>query len=289
MLQSMTGFGNASIDSEFGKISLDIKSLNSKNLDLNYSLNPMFRNIESDIRSILTTSLKRGKIDFKINFKISENNFNSNLNHDVIKSYIKDLKKITPGTLFYRAEFLKIAITLPNSIETSRPDLNQNLLDAIKELVKNAIKKLIDFRIQEGISMEKDLLSNLEVIQNKLIQIEELIPERMNSIKKRLKKNLDNIKVEIDLNRFEQELIYYLEKFDINEEIVRLKNHLIYFKTTLSESQIEKGKKLTFISQELGREINTIGSKSNNLPMQKAVVEMKNELEKIKEQLLNVL
>ena len=289
MLQSMTGFGNASIDSELGKISLDIKSLNSKNLDLNYSLNPMFRNIESDIRSILTTSLKRGKIDFKINFKISENNFNSNLNHDVIKSYIKDLKKITPGTLFDRAEFLKIAITLPNSIETNRLDLNQNLLDAIKELVKNAIKELIDFRIQEGISMEKDLLSNLEVIQNKLIQIEELIPERMNSIKKRLKKNLDNIKVEIDLNRFEQELIYYLEKFDINEEIVRLKNHLIYFKTTLSESQIEKGKKLTFISQELGREINTIGSKSNNLPMQKAVVEMKNELEKIKEQLLNVL
>ena len=289
MLQSMTGFGNASIDSELGKISLDIKSLNSKNLDLNYSLNPMFRNIESDIRSILTTSLKRGKIDFKINFKISENNFNSNLNHDVIKSYIKDLKKITPGTLFDRAEFLKIAITLPNSIETNRPDLNQNLLDAIKELVKNAIKELIDFRIQEGISMEKDLLSNLEVIQNKLIQIEELIPERMNSIKKRLKKNLDNIKVEIDLNRFEQELIYYLEKFDINEEIVRLKNHLIYFKTTLNESQIEKGKKLTFISQELGREINTIGSKSNNLPMQKAVVEMKNELEKIKEQLLNVL
>ena len=289
MLQSMTGFGNASIDSEFGKISLDIKSLNSKNLDLNYSLNPMFRNIESDIRSILTTSLKRGKIDFKINFKISENNFNSNLNHDVIKSYIKDLKKITPGTLFDRAEFLKIAITLPNSIETNRPDLNQNLLDAIIELVKNAIKKLIDFRTQEGVSMEKDLLSNLEVIQNKLIQIEELIPERMNSIKKRLKKNLDNIKVEIDLNRFEQELIYYLEKFDINEEIVRLKNHLIYFKTTLNESQIEKGKKLTFISQELGREINTIGSKSNNLPMQQAVVEMKNELEKIKEQLLNVL
>lgn len=289
MLQSMTGFGNASIDSEFGKISLDIKSLNSKNLDLNYSLNPMFRNIESDIRSILTTSLKRGKIDFKINFKISENNFNSNLNHDVIKSYIKDLKKITPGTLFDRAEFLKIAITLPNSIETNRPDLNQNLLDAIIELVKNAIKELIDFRTQEGVSMEKDLLSNLEVIQNKLIQIEELIPERMNSIKKRLKKNLDNIKLEIDLNRFEQELIYYLEKFDINEEIVRLKNHLIYFKTTLNESQIEKGKKLTFISQELGREINTIGSKSNNLPMQQAVVEMKNELEKIKEQLLNVL
>ena len=289
MLQSMTGFGNASINSEFGKISIDIKSLNSKNLDLNYSLNPMFKNIETDIRSILTTSLKRGKIDFKINFKISDTSFTSNLNHDIIKSYIKDLKKITPGTLIDGAEFLKIAITLPNSIETSRSDLDQKLLENIKELIKKAIKELINFRVQEGISMEKDLLSNLDVIQNKQIQIEELIPERMNSIKKRLKQSLENIKVEIDQNRFEQELIYYLEKFDINEEIVRLKNHLIYFKTTLNESQIEKGKKLIFISQELGREINTIGSKSNNLPMQQAVVEMKNELEKIKEQLLNVL
>ena len=289
MLQSMTGFGNASLDSEFGKISLDIKSLNSKNLDLNYSLNPIFRNIEGDIRSILTNTLKRGKIDFKINFKISEKNFNSNLNHDVIKSYIKDLKKITPETLIDSSELLKIAITLPNSIETNRPDLNQNLLDTIKELVKNAVKELIDFRIQEGISMEKDLLSNLDLIKNKMIQIEQLVPDRMISIRKRLKKSLDNIKVEIDLNRFEQELIYYLEKFDINEEIVRLKNHLIYFKKTINESQIEKGKKLIFISQEIGREINTIGSKSNNLPIQQAVVEMKNELEKIKEQLLNIL
>lgn len=289
MLQSMTGFGNASLDSEFGKISLDIKSLNSKNLDLNYSLNPIFRNIEGDIRSILTNTLKRGKIDFKINFKISEKNFNSNLNHDVIKSYIKDLKKITPETLIDSSELLKIAITLPNSIETNRPDLNQNLLDTIKELVKNAVKELIDFRIQEGISMEKDLLSNLDLIKNKMTQIEQLIPDRMISIRKRLKKSLDNIKVEIDLNRFEQELIYYLEKFDINEEIVRLKNHLIYFKKTINESQIEKGKKLIFISQEIGREINTIGSKSNNLPIQQAVVEMKNELEKIKEQLLNIL
>ena len=131
--------------------------------------------------------------------------------------------------------------------------------------------------------------SNLDLIKNKMIQIEQLIPERMISIRKRLKKSLDNIKVEIDLNRFEQELIYYLEKFDINEEIVRLKNHLIYFKKTINESQIEKGKKLIFISQEIGREINTIGSKSNNLPIQQAVVEMKNELEKIKEQLLNIL
>jgi len=286
MLQSMTGFGNASSDSEFGKISIDVKSLNSKTLDLNYSLNPMFRNIESDIRSILTTGLKRGKIDFKINFKISENSFTSNLNHDVIKSYITDLKKLSSGI---DSEFLKIAVTLPNSIENNRSDLDQKLLENIKELFNKAIEKVIDFRVQEGKSMELDLVGNLDIIQKKLFDIEKLAPERMLSIKKRLNKKLESLKIEVDQNRFEQELIYYLEKIDINEEIVRLKNHLNYFKSTLNESQIEKGKKLTFISQEMGREINTIGSKSNNLPIQQLVVEMKNELEKIKEQLLNVL
>lgn len=286
MLQSMTGFGNASSDSEFGKISIDVKSLNSKTLDLNYSLNPIFRNIESDIRSILTTGLKRGKIDFKINFKISENSFTSNLNHDVIKSYITDLKKLSSGI---DSEFLKIAVTLPNSIENNRSDLDQKLLENIKELFNKAIEKVIDFRVQEGKSMELDLVGNLDIIQKKLFDIEKLAPERMLSIKKRLNKKLESLKIEVDQNRFEQELIYYLEKIDINEEIVRLKNHLNYFKSTLNESQIEKGKKLTFISQEMGREINTIGSKSNNLTMQQLVVEMKNELEKIKEQLLNVL
>ena len=289
MLQSMTGFGSASIDSELGKISIDIKSLNSKTLDLNFSLNPMFRNIESDIRSILTTGLKRGKIDFKINFKIFENSFSSSLNHDVIKSYIKDLKEITPGTLIDDAELLKIAVTLPNSIENNRSEFDQKLLESVKELVKKTIKKVTDFRVQEGKSMELDLVGNIDTIKNKLLDIEELVPERMSLIKKRLNKKLESLKIEVDQNRFEQELIYYLEKIDINEEIVRLKNHLNYFKTTLNESQIEKGKKLTFISQEMGREINTIGSKSNNLPMQQLVVEMKNELEKIKEQLLNVL
>ena len=289
MLQSMTGFGNASLNSELGKISVDIRSLNSKNLDLNYNLNPIFKNVENDIRIILTQSLKRGKVDLKINFKISENNFNSNLNHDVIKSYIKDLKKITPGTLIDGAEFLKIAITLPNSIETSRPDLNQNLLDAIKELVKNAVKELVEFRTQEGNSLEKDLLNNLELIQKKLAQLKKLAPERIGGVKERIKKNLEDLKIDLEFNRFEQELIYHLEKLDINEELVRLKNHLMFFKKTVNDKQIEKGKKLTFISQEIGREINTIGSKSNHLLMQQTVVEMKNELEKIKEQLLNVL
>ena len=289
MLQSMTGFGNAALNSELGKISVDIRTLNSKNIDLNYNLNPIFKNVENEIRIILTQSLKRGKVDLKINFKISENNFNSNLNHDVIKSYIKDLKKITPGTLIDGAEFLKIAITLPNSIETNRPDLNQSLRDAIKELVKNAIKELVDFRTQEGDSLKKDLLNNVDLIQKKLALLKKLAPERIKLVKERIKKNLEELKIDLELNRFEQELIYHLEKLDINEELVRLKNHLIFFKKTVNDKQIEKGKKLIFISQEIGREINTIGSKSNHLLMQQTVVEMKNELEKIKEQLLNVL
>lgn len=286
MIQSMTGFGNASIDSNFGKISLEIKSLNSKNLDLNYNLNPIFRNIENDIRSVLTNSLKRGKVDFKINFKISENNFSSNLNHDVIKSYIKDLQKITTGV---GTEFLKIAVTLPNSIENNRSDLDEKFTEKIKELIKKAVKELIDFRIQEGKSMELDLLNNINSIDNKIEKIKAYSPERIESVKRKIKQSLEELKVEFDKNRFEQELIYYLEKYDINEEIIRLENHLVFFKKIINESTVEKGKKLAFVGQEIGREINTIGSKSNHLLMQQTVVEMKNDLEKIKEQLLNVL
>lgn len=286
MIQSMTGFGNASIDSNFGKISLEIKSLNSKNLDLNYNLNPIFRNIENDIRSVLTNSLKRGKVDFKINFKISENNFSSNLNHDVIKSYIKDLQKITTGV---GTEFLKIAVTLPNSIENNRSDLDEKFTDKIKELIKKAVKELIDFRIQEGKSMELDLLNNINSIENKSEKIKTYSPERIESVKRKIKQSLEELKVEFDKNRFEQELIYYLEKYDINEEVIRLENHLVFFKKIINESTVEKGKKLAFVGQEIGREINTIGSKSNHLLMQQTVVEMKNDLEKIKEQLLNVL
>ena len=282
----MTGFGNASLDSEFGKISLDIKSLNSKTLDLNCNLNPIFRNIENDIRGVLAKSLKRGKVDLKINFKISEKNFSSQLNHEVIRAYIKDLKKITPAN---DLELLKIAVKLPDSVSNKTTVLNKKLHDKINSLVKTALKELIHFRIQEGNSLKKDLLSNIKSIQDMLKKIEKLAPERIKSVKEKIKKNFFDLKKEIDFNRFEQELIYYLEKIDINEELVRLKNHLIFFKKTVNEKQTEKGKKLIFISQEIGREINTIGSKSNYLLMQKIVVEMKNELEKMKEQLLNVL
>jgi uncharacterized protein (TIGR00255 family) len=234
----------------------------------------------------LTNSLKRGKVDFKINFKISENNFSSNLNHDVIKSYIKDLQKITTGV---GTEFLKIAVTLPNSIENNRSDLDEKFTEKIKELIKKAVKELIDFRIQEGKSMELDLLNNINSIDNKIEKIKTYSPERIESVKRKIKQSLEELKVEFDKNRFEQELIYYLEKYDINEEVIRLENHLVFFKKIINESTVEKGKKLAFVGQEIGREINTIGSKSNHLLMQQTVVEMKNDLEKIKEQLLNVL
>jgi uncharacterized protein (TIGR00255 family) len=234
----------------------------------------------------LTNSLKRGKVDIKINFKISENNFSSNLNHDVIKSYIKDLQKITTGV---GTEFLKIAVTLPNSIENNRSDLDEKFTDNIKELIKKAVKELINFRIQEGKSMELDLLNNINSIENKSEKIKTYSPERIESVKRKIKQSLEELKVEFDKNRFEQELIYYLEKYDINEEIIRLENHLVFFKKIINDSTVEKGKKLAFVGQEIGREINTIGSKSNHLLMQQTVVEMKNDLEKIKEQLLNVL
>lgn len=282
----MTGFGNYSVDSEMGKISVDIKTLNSKNLDLNYNLSPFLKDLENDIRLIIMSSFKRGKVDIKINFKITKKQFSTNLNHELIKLYIKDLQQIVPGDAM---EFLKIAISLPNSIENNQSNLDNKISNDIKNAVKHAVKMVIDFRKQEGNSLKKDILNNASLIQKKIKLVEKLAPKRIEKIKEKINKNLVDLSLEVDLNRFHQELIYHLEKLDINEELVRLNNHLIFLKKTVNDKEIEKGKKLTFIGQEIGREINTIGSKSNHLEIQQIVVEMKNELEKIKEQLLNVL
>ena len=282
----MTGFGNFSVDSEMGKISVDIKTLNSKNLDLNYNLSPFLKDLENDIRLIIMSSFKRGKVDIKINFKITQKQSSTNLNRELIKLYIKDLQQIVPGDAM---EFLKIAISLPNSIENNQSNLDNKISNEIKNAVKHAVKMVIDFRKQEGNSLKKDILNNASLIQKKIKLVEKLAPKRIKKIKEKINKNLVDLNLEVDLNRFHQELIYHLEKLDINEELVRLNNHLIFLKKTVNDKEIEKGKKLTFIGQEIGREINTIGSKSNHLEIQQIVVEMKNELEKIKEQLLNVL
>lgn len=286
MLHSMTGFGKASLDSNLGKISIELKSLNSKNIDINFNIPSLFKSMENDLRVVVSNKIKRGKVDCKFNLSLDSENFSSQLNHKIIKKYIIDLKKIVDAN---ETELLKIAVKLPEALSKPPTNLNKQIIEDIKKIVLVAINELIDFRIQEGKSMELDLLKNLSSIEKNLEKVKTFAPERSKSLKKRLNNNLKELKIEIDNNRFEQEIIFYLEKYDINEEITRLENHVNFFKKTMKHSNIEKGKKLAFIGQEIGREINTIGSKSNHALMQQAVVEMKNDLEKIKEQLFNVL
>jgi uncharacterized protein (TIGR00255 family) len=282
----MTGFGKASLDSNLGKISIELKSLNSKNIDINFNIPSLFKSMENDLRVVVSNKIKRGKVDCKFNLSLDSENFSSQLNHQIIKKYIIDLKKIVDAN---ETELLKIAVKLPEALSKSPTNLNKQIIEDIKKIVLVAINELIDFRIQEGKSMELDLLKNLSSIEKNLEKVKTFAPERSKSLKKRLNNTLKELKIEIDNNRFEQEIIFYLEKYDINEEITRLENHVNFFKKTMKHSNIEKGKKLAFVGQEIGREINTIGSKSNHALMQQAVVEMKNDLEKIKEQLLNVL
>ena len=286
MLHSMTGFGKASLDSNLGKISIELKSLNSKNIDINFNIPSLFKSMENDLRVVVSNKIKRGKVDCKFNLSLDSENFSSQLNHQIIKKYIIDLKKIVDAN---ETELLKIAVKLPEALSKSPTNLNKQIIEDIKKIVLVAINELIDFRIQEGKSMELDLLKNLSSIEKNLEKVKTFAPERSKSLKKRLNNTLKELKIEIDNNRFEQEIIFYLEKYDINEEITRLENHVNFFKKTMKHSNIEKGKKLAFVGQEIGREINTIGSKSNHALMQQVVVEMKNDLEKIKEQLLNVL
>jgi uncharacterized protein (TIGR00255 family) len=282
----MTGFGKASLDSNLGKISIELKSLNSKNIDINFNIPSLFKSMENDLRVVVSNKIKRGKVDCKFNLSLDSENFSSQLNHKIIKKYIIDLKKIVDAN---ETELLKIAVKLPEALSKPPTNINKQIIEDIKKIVLVAINELIDFRIQEGKSMELDLLKNLSSIEKNLEKVKTFAPERSKSLKKRLNNNLKELKIEIDNNRFEQEIIFYLEKYDINEEITRLENHVNFFKKTMKHSNIEKGKKLAFIGQEIGREINTIGSKSNHALMQQAVVEMKNDLEKIKEQLFNVL
>ena len=286
MLHSMTGFGKASLDSNLGKISIELKSLNSKNIDINFNIPSLFKSMENDLRVVVSNKIKRGKVDCKFNLSLDSENFSSQLNHQIIRKYIIDLKKIVNAN---ETELLKIAIKLPEALSKPPTNLNKQIIEDVKKIVLVAINELIDFRIQEGKAMELDLLKNLSSIEKNLEKVKTFAPERSKSLKKRLNNNLKEFKIEIDNNRFEQEIIFYLEKYDINEEITRLENHVNFFKKTIKHFNIEKGKKLAFVGQEIGREINTIGSKSNHALMQQAVVEMKNDLEKIKEQLLNVL
>ncbi len=285
MIQSMTGFGKSVIQLPSKKISIEIKSLNSKILDLNARMPSMYREKELEIRKQIADALTRGKIDFSLFVEMTGEGTSTLINKTIVTQYIKQLKEVVDGD---ETEMLKMAIRLPDAVTTERDEIDEDEWKLIQTEIDSALKHLIDYRLHEGKSLEADFLDRIKNINELLKKVIEMDPERIDGVRERLKKGIAELKENIDQNRFEQELVYYIEKFDITEEKVRLHNHLDYFIKTLI-SPDSNGKKLGFISQEIGREINTIGSKSNYAPMQKLVVQMKDELEKIKEQLLNVL
>ena len=285
MIQSMTGYGKAEIQFENKNYILELRSLNSKGLEINARLPIHVREIELQLKKSVGEFLKRGKIDLSLNIENMGESNAKTINVAAVNQYIEQLKGIED---IDRSELLSIAIKLPDTLKTDIEDFDKTEIELIKTLLKKTIDALIKFRSDEGKILETEFNKRLDNLEGLCKEVEIIDPERSSKIKEKLKSALDTLQAEIDQNRFEQELIYYLEKYDITEEKVRLKNHIDYFKKTLS-SDTSNGKKLGFIAQEIGREINTIGSKANHASLQKLVIQMKDELEKIKEQLLNVL
>ncbi len=285
MIQSMTGFGKHVIQLPTKKITVELKSLNSKNLDINARLPQAYREKELDLRKTIAECLVRGKVDFNLYVEITGEETTVEVNQGVVKEYMQQLRSVANGD---EVKLLELAMRMPDVLKTDKDDIDPEEYKAIQDALKKALEKITVFRIEEGKVLEKDFDGRLVNLFRILDEVKTMDPERLDTVRERLERAVADIKAEVDANRFEQELIYYLEKYDITEEKVRLANHLDYFKTTLG-SKDSNGKKLGFIAQEIGREINTIGSKANYAPMQQLVVQMKDELEKIKEQMLNVL
>lgn len=290
MIQSMTGFGKSVLQLPAKKITIEIKSLNSKNMDLNARIPSQYREKELKIRNIISKSLERGKVDFGLYVEITSEETSTLINGGVVKEYMRQMQSISPKNIGSadEVELLKMAVRMPDALKTTREELDENEYKQIENEIQNALKEINTYRLDEGKALEKDFNFRVKNIGDLLEEVKKIDPERIEVVKERLHKAVSDLKEEVDQNRFEQELIYYLEKYDITEEKVRLANHLAYFTEALN-SVDSNGKKLGFICQELGREINTIGSKSNYAAMQQLVVQMKDELEKMKEQLLNVL
>ncbi|MGB5362835.1 MAG: YicC/YloC family endoribonuclease [Aureibaculum sp.] len=285
MIRSMTGYGKAILELPRKKISIEIKTLNSKNLDLNVRLPSCYREKELELRSKLSQLLVRGKVDFSIFIDTNGGETTTTINKEVINNYIDQLREIA---ITSPENTLEIAMRLPDALKSEREELDENEWIEIEKTINKAVAEVNQFRSDEGMVLKQDFSDRIKTIQKLSEQVVELDKERLKLVREKLEKSIADIKQNVDENRFEQELIYYLEKLDITEEKVRLNNHLDYFLQELT-SDVSNGKKLGFISQEIGREINTLGSKSNFAPMQQVVVQMKDELEKIKEQLLNVL
>ena len=285
MIQSMTGYGKEVIQLPSKTISIEIKSLNSKGLDLNTRVPSAYREKELEIRDLLAKSLQRGKIDFSLYIEVTGEDVTTKLNESAVKQYIKQLANVVNGD---PVELLKMAVRMPDALKTEREEIDEKEYNVILNGIEKALEAINQYRTDEGSVLENDFLERSKTISKLLEEVITMDPERIDGVKERLRKAVADLKEKVDENRFEQELIYYLEKYDITEEKVRLKNHLDYFEQALN-SHDSNGKKLGFITQEIGREINTIGSKANYAPMQQVVVQMKDELEKIKEQALNVL
>ena len=282
----MTGFGKATLQLSNKKITVEVKSLNSKGLDLNVRIPSVYREMELVLRNQIASKLERGKIDFSLFIEATGEDTSSNLNVSIIKGYINQMKAIVQDS--NETELMKMAVRFPDALKTEREEIDLNEWKQIQTVIDEALQNIQNFRNDEGISLENEFqlrTNNIFDLMNTAVSFD---TERIETVKNRLRTALDELKLNVDENRFEQELIFYLEKYDITEEKVRLGNHLNYFKETLNGMEAN-GRKLGFISQEIGREINTMGSKSNHTEMQKLVVMMKDELEKIKEQVLNVL
>jgi uncharacterized protein (TIGR00255 family) len=286
MIQSMTGFGKASLQLPTKKITVEIKSLNSKGLDLNTRMPSVFREMELGLRNQISQRLERGKVDFSLYVEVTGEETTSKINVPIVKGYINQMKAVIPNA--DETELMKMAVRMPDALKTERDEIDENEWKQIQTVIDEALENIANFRKDEGASLEKEFQLRIGNINNLMNEAVSYDAERVETVKMRLRTALDELKVNVDENRFEQELIFYLEKYDITEEKVRLGNHLNYFLETLNGTEAN-GRKLGFITQEMGREINTMGSKSNHTEMQKLVVMMKDELEKIKEQVLNVL
>lgn len=284
MIQSMTGFGKSVLSLSDKHISIEIKSLNSKSIDINTRIPQVYREKELDFRKLIAEQLQRGKVDFSIFIENTGTQTPSKINPNIVKSYIEQMRTIVDGDL---TELLKMAVRMPDALQTTSESISEEELSVIFQHINLAIADLQNFRTQEGKVLEKDFVLRINNINRLLQEVQGLDEERLALIRERLEKAVADIQ-NVDANRFEQELIFYLEKLDITEEKIRLKKHLDYFLETL-HSEESNGRKLSFIAQEIGREVNTLGSKANFAPMQQLVVQMKDELEKIKEQVLNVL
>jgi uncharacterized protein (TIGR00255 family) len=282
----MTGFGKATLQLPNKKITVEVKSLNSKGLDLNVRIPSVYREMELGLRNKISTVLERGKVDFSIFMENNAEQTSTKVNVPIIKAYIAQLRDVYADA--DETELMKMAVRMPDALKTEREEIDEDDWNLIQKVIDEALENMQSFRASEGTSLEREFLHRIANIMTLMNATVALDGERIATVKTRLRTAIDELQVNIDDNRFEQELIFYLEKYDITEEKVRLENHLNYFIETIAGKEAN-GRKLGFITQEMGREINTMGSKSNHAQMQKLVVQMKDELEKIKEQVLNVL